>query len=154
MARTISRSRLLRGTQSARTREVVAGDAVAPRRRRLSANGPTQPNRPSDPAELRRRPLSRAGDPDRAPLQRQSGAHSRTRLGARAGAPPPTKQTRTRKRTAAIGAVEPGREGVAGSRDNTSVSGPVTGGKAARERSKVASVRDGRYGRTRARFIV
>lgn len=155
MIRTISRSRLMRGTQSARTREVVPGDAVAPRRRRLSANGPTRPNRPSDPAERRNRPLTRAGDPDRAPMQRQSGERSRQRLeGSAEASPPKKKTTRSRTRSAAIGAVEPGRDGVAGAIGSTSVRGPVTGGKVARERSKLASVRDGRYGRTRARFIV
>jgi hypothetical protein len=153
MARTISRSRLLRGTQSTRTREVVPGDAVAPRRRLLSANGPTRPNRPSDPAELRNRPLTRAGDPDHAPMQRQSGARTRTKPNERAEAPPPKRRTR-RTGSAALGAAEPGREGVAASLGNTTVRGPATGGKAARELSKISRVRDGRYGRTRARFIV
>lgn len=156
MARTLSRSRLLRGTQSTRTRDVVPGDAVAPRRRRLSANGPTRPNLPSDPGELRNRPLTRAGEPDRDARQRPSGVRSRTRTGERAEAPPPKPRSRTRTRasTAAVGAVEPGRDGAAAALANTRVRGPATGGQAARERSKLSRIRDGRYGRTRSRFIV
>jgi hypothetical protein len=172
MTKTISRTRLQRGTQSTRTREIVAGDSTTPRRHRLSAAGPSRANRPSDPGELRNRPLTTASDPDRDAMQRTSRGHKRlapaeTEVAAERAAVArprsrsrasdddvaPTK-TRPRTRTAAIGAVEPGREGIAASLGNTDVRGPSTGGRAARERSKIASVRDGRYGRTRSRFIV
>lgn len=85
-------------------------------------------------------------------MARPAGERGRSRAGERAEAPPPKR--RSRARTAAIGALEPGREGIAASLGNTDVRGPSTGGPAARERSKIASIRDGRYGRTRSRFIV
>lgn len=149
MARTVSRTRLLRGTQSARTREVVAGDAVAPRRRRLSANGPTRPNRPSDPGEFRNRLLQGAGDPDRAAMQRQSGARSRSRL---ANPVAPSLPKRKRTRAAAVGAGKPDRDGAAASLENTDDRSPSRGGQAVRERHKIFRGRDGPN--RRARIIV
>lgn len=151
MTRTISRTRLQRGTQPTRTRDVVPGDAVAPRRRRLSGAGPDRPNPPRDPAEPRQRPLARADDPDRAAMPR---ARTERQPAPRRKRARDEETPKRRARTAAIGSLEPGREGVAASLDNTDVRGPSTGGRAARERSKIASIRDGRYGRTRARFIV
>lgn len=152
MTRTISRTRLLRGTQTTKTRDVVPGDAVAPRRRRLSGAGPSQPNRPTDPAELANRPLARAGDPDDAPKPPAVPARSRSLADQRPEAPSPKR--RSRSHTAAIGALEPAGSGLAASLENTTVRGPVTGGPAARERSKLSRIRDGRYGRSRSRFIV
>lgn len=154
MTRTISRTRLLRGTQPAKTRDVVPGAAVAPRRRRLSGAGPAPPNRPTDPAELANRPLTRAGDPDDAPKRPPPASEARRASLAdeRAAAPPPKR--RSRSNTVAVGAVEPGSSSLAASLENTCVRDPVTGGPAARERSKLSRIGYGRDGRSRSRFIV
>lgn len=107
-------------------------------------------------SRTRRNVIVRTHDAPAAPTKPRTSARRKTTLPtAQPVAPPPKRRTGgTRARTAALGSLEPGREGVAAALANTDVRGPSTGGRAARERSKIASIRDGRYGRTRSRFIV
>lgn len=130
MTTTISRARVRRGERSY-TRVRVADDSTAPKRRRLSRPSGTVADLLTRPARARK---------SRVATITKSKRRSRPRVGG-------------------IGVPEPGRDGLGASLANTVVgrrrrsTGP--GARApSREAAKLGRIRDGRYARSRSRFVV